>query len=147
MAEQRYRVYNECKYDIGVRLVNGQEIVIRHNSFQMLTADDINYIESVCTEIKFFAKKMLVPKDEHGEVLDFQKLGMFVEEDPFPHLTDDEIAQKFKQPIKKIEEWLAGVEDPAELHGIAEVAKTLDLPASKLKVLNAKMPERDLVNE
>ena len=63
MAEQRYRVYNECKYDIGVRLVNGQEIVIRHNSFQMLTADDINYIESVCTEIKFFAKKMLVPKD------------------------------------------------------------------------------------
>ena len=102
MAEQRYRVYNKCKYDIGVKLVNGQRVVIRPNSFQMLTADDISFIESICTENKFFAKKMLVPHDETGKPVDFQQLGMFVEEDPFPHLNDEEIAAMLKQSGKKI---------------------------------------------
>lgn len=147
MAEVRYRVVNECKYDIGVKLMNGQQVVIKSHSFQMLTLDDINFIESICVENKFFAKKMLVVYDETGKPVEFEKIGMFVEEDPFPHLNDDEIAALLKQSTKKIEEWLNGVNDPAELHGIFEVAKTMDLPASKLKVLNAKMPEKDIIGE
>jgi len=67
MAEQRYRVVNKCKYDIGVTLPSQQDIVIKGGSFQLLTADDIMYIESICREVKFFSKRMLVPYDAENK--------------------------------------------------------------------------------
>lgn len=145
MSETRYRVTNKCRYDIGVRLSNGQEIVITPDSFQLLTADDIAYIDSICFDDKFFSKRMLVPYDQNGKEVPMDQLGMYIEEDPVPHLDDAEITAALKQTPKKIEAWLSQIEDPAELHAIFEVAQTMDLPASKLKLLITKMPEKDLL--
>lgn len=145
MSETRYRVTNKCRYDIGVRLSNGQEVVITPGSFQLLTADDIAYVDSICSEDKFFSKRMLVPLDQTGKEVAMDQLGMYIEEDPAPHLDDAGIASALKQTPKKIEAWLDQVDDPAELHAIFEVAQTMDLPASKLKILNEKMPEKDLL--
>lgn len=145
MSETRYRVTNKCRYDIGVRLSNNQDVVIKAGSFQMLTADDIMYIESICFHTKMFAKRMLVPYDKDGNEVPLEKLGMFAVEEEAPHLDDNGIAAMLKQSVKKMETWIAAIEDPAELHAIFEVAKEMDLPASKLKVIAAKMPNKDIL--
>lgn len=145
MSETRYRVMNKCRYDIGVKLSNNQDVVIKAGSFQLLTADDIVYIESICFHTKFFAKRMLVPHDQEGKEVSLGDLGMYVVEDENPHLDDNGIAAMLKQSVKKLEAWISEIEDPAELHAIFEVAKEMDLPASKLKILSAKMPNRDVL--
>lgn len=146
MAEQRYRVVNKCRYNIGTFLPNGQEILFKAGSFQMLTADDINYIESLSSETKLFGKRMLVPYDSTGAEVPLTQVGMFIEEDPNPHMDNEQIAAMLKQSVKKIETWLEGIEDMAELMAIYEVATGMDLPASKLKILAAKMPDREFIS-
>ena len=145
MSEIRYRVTNKCRYDIGVKLSGGQEVVITPGSFQLLTADDIAYIESICSCDRFFSKRMLVPYDQNGKEVPMDQLGMYIEEDSAPHLDDVGIAAMLKQSVKKVEAWIKDIEDPSELHAILAVAQEMDLPASKLKILNEKMPEKDLL--
>lgn len=147
MSDIRYRVKNMCRYDIGVRLTNGLSIMIAAGSFQMMTADDIAYVESICTVNKFFSQRMLVPYDSNGNEVPLDKLGMYVAEETVHHLDDAEIIAMLKQSPKKIEAWLADIDDPAELGAISAVAKTMDLTASKLKVINAKMPYNDILED
>lgn len=146
MSDIRYRVKNMCRYDIGVKLTNGLSIMIAAGSFQMMTADDIAYVESICTVNKFFAKRMLIPYDNQGNEVPLDKLGMYVSEDEPQHLDDDTIAAMLKQNPKKIEAWLAEINDPAELDAISTVAKAMDLTASRLKIINAKMPHNDILD-
>lgn len=145
MAEQRYRVTNTCKFDIGITLPSQQNIVIKAGSFQLLTADDIMYAESICRKTKYFSKRMLIPYDAQNKQVPFEQLGGFMEVDANPHLSDEEIKTAFKQSVKKVESWLQEVQDPSELFAIAEVAKTMDLPASKLKLIMDKVPNLDLL--
>lgn len=146
MSDIRYRVKNTCRFDIGVRLANGASLLIAAGSFQMMTSDDIAYVESICAVNKFFSKRMLVPYDAHGNEVDLAEMGMFVGEDTTLHLDDDTIAAMLKQSAKKIEAWLADIDDPAELDAIVSVAKTMDLTASKLKIITAKMPHTDILD-
>lgn len=143
----RYRVKNICRYDIGVKLTNGLSLLIAAGSFQMMTADDIAYVESICTVNKFFSQRMLIPYDSQGNEVPLDKLGMYVEEDTIQHMNDEAIVAMLKQSPKKIEAWLADITDPAELGAISAVAKTMDLTASKLKVINAKMPYNDILDD
>lgn len=81
MSELRYRATNMCIYDIGVTLPNGISVSIPSGGFQMLTADDIAYVESICVVNKFFSKRMLVPFNSEGEEVPLEKLGMYSFED------------------------------------------------------------------
>lgn len=145
MSELRYRVKNMCKYDVGVTLPNGISVSIPSGGFQMLTADDIAYIESICVVNKFFSKRMLVPFNSEGEEVQLEKLGMYSFEDEEKHIADDEIVTMLKMPIKKLEAALDAITDPAELHAIAEVGLKLDLPNSKMKLLASKIPNLDML--
>jgi hypothetical protein len=147
MSDIRYRVKNMCRYDIGVQTTNGLRLMIAAGSFQLMTADDIAYVESICTVNKFFSKRMLVPYDSMGNEVPLDKLGMYVSEDEIQHMDDTTITTMLKQSPKKIEAWLADINDPAELDAISAVAKTMDLTASKLKVINAKMPHNDILDD
>lgn len=144
-GEQRIRVYNRCKYDIGVTLLSGQNIVINAGSFQLLTANDIIYIESICAVDKYFSQRMLVPVGDDGKDIELESVGLIPDTSVQVHLSDEEVAAMLKQSIKKIEAWISEIDDPVELHSIYEVAKTLDLPASKLKVLSDKMPDKEFL--
>lgn len=146
MSDIRYRVKNACRYDIGVKLANGASMLIAAGSFQLMTADDIAYVESICAVNKFFAKRMLIPYDSQGNEVSLEEMGMFVGDDVTPHLDDAVIEAALKQSAKKIEAWLANINDPAELDAIVSVAKTMDLPASKLKIITAKMPNNDILD-
>lgn len=146
MDTVRYRVKNMCRYNIGVKLTNGLSIMIAAGSFQLMTADDIAYVESICTVNKFFSKRMLVPYDANNNEVSLESLGLYVSEDEPKHLDDATIVAMLKQSPKKIETWLNEVTDPAELDAISNVAKAMDLTASKLRIINAKMPNNDILD-
>lgn len=138
----RFRVYNKCKYSIGVRLLNGVELLIQPGSFQMMTMDDILFVDSSCASKKFFSQKMLEVIDQAGNAVSLEQLNM-VEEEIDVHMSDEEIMTMLKKPPKQIEAWLETISEEDELHGIYEVAKSVDLTAAKLKVLSAKMPDKE----
>lgn len=146
MSDIRYRVKNICKYNIGVKLVNGLDVMIASGSFQMMTADDIAYVESMCTVNRFFSKRMLIPYDSQGNEVPLDTMGIFVTEDQTVKMDEASITAALKQGVKKMEAWLADIDDPAELHEIATIAKSMDLPASKLRILTAKIPNGDFID-
>lgn len=142
-TEPTFRVYNECKFDIGVTTTRGTQYNIRPGSFAMLTAADIEYIESICQTTKFFGTGMLVPKDAAGNAIPLDKLNIVEAPKEERMMTDEEIMAMLKKTGKQMEAWLDGIEDPVKLHAIYDVAVKMDLPASKLKILNGKMPNKD----
>lgn len=142
-GDERLRVYNRCQFDIGVKLLNGIGVSIKPGSFQVLSVNEILYIESICARRKLFASKLLVPVDAEGKDIAFEDLGLYPDEESSPHLNDAEIESLLKQSVKKVEAWLEKVDDPVELHAVYKVAKNMDLPSSKLKLLSTKMPEKE----
>ena len=66
-----------------------------------------------------------------------------------PHFSDDEdIRKHLASTPKKIGEWLDTITEPFVLDRVYDVAMSMDnLTAPKLKVLKAKMPERDFIGE
>lgn len=147
-GDQRLRVWNRCKYDIGVTTTSGIQMNIRAGGFQVLSVNDILYIESVCRGKKFFSSKMLVAMGDDGKELSLEELGGYADEQSAPHMSDEEIKTMLsKKSAKAIEAWLQEIEDSEELHAIFEVAKKMDLPSSKLKVLNNKMPTKNWLAE
>lgn len=146
MESTRYRVKNMCPYDIGITLMNGQAPVIKSNSFLLLTADDIMYIDSVARRVRPFETKMLVAYDEQNKELELDKIGMYVDKDVVKHNTNDEIKAILKGTPKKIEAAISEIEDPAELYNICKIAQEMDLPPSKTKILADKNPDYDWDN-
>lgn len=147
MQVQHYRVYNKCKFDIGVELSNHQQIVIKAGNFQLMTADDIVYIEGMCTRVKYFAKRWLIAVDKDGKEVSSEELGTYIVPDDHPHLSEDEVKDLLKKPAAEIKEYLSEETDPAELHSIASVAAELNLTADKLKIIKKKVPNMDLFIE
>ena len=142
-----YKVRNDQNYDIGVVCENGNQKNIRAHSFALLTMDDIQYIESIAPLTKFFGSGKLTVEDGNGNPVRLDYL--MIEEAPKEErvLTEEEITACLKKSAKQMESWLNGIEDPVQLHAIYTVATGMDLPASKLKILNAKMPSKDWLDE
>ena len=142
-----YRVYNKCKFHIGVKDANNQPISIAPGDFAIMSARDIAHTENLCTHDKFFAKKMLVPYDEKGNEVAISLIGSgTMKEDNQPHLSREEVEAVLKGSAKKLEAYLNSLDDPAEIYQIIEIAKEMDLNASKLKLLAAKSPDADLLS-
>lgn len=145
-GDKKFRVFNRCKYDIGVNLMSGQQPNIKAGSFIMLSVNDILYIEST-SKRKIFSAKMLVAVDDNGKDIELEELGGYPDPYSPPHLNDEEIVDRLNKSAKAIAAWLNDIEEPEELHAVFEVAKTMDLPASKLKVIQAKMPSKDVLED
>lgn len=145
-GDKKYRVYNRCKYDIGVNLLSGQQANIAAGNFIILTVNDILHIEGL-SKRKIFSAKMLVPVDENNKDVALEDIGGYPDAYAQPHLNDKEITDNLNKSAKSVSAWLDSIEQPEELHAIYKVAKTMDLPASKLKILQAKMPTKDMLEE
>lgn len=147
-GEERFRVWNRCNHDIGVYVSNGQQSVnIKAGSFAVLTVNDILYIESICNHKKFFSAKMLVPTDDNNKDLTLEDLGGYSTPDTEVHLNEKEIETNLSKSFKAFKAWMDTVSDPVEIHAIWSVGKKMDLPQSKLKVIQAKIPNEDLLAE
>ena len=145
-GDKKFRVFNRCKYDIGVNLLSGQQANITAGNFIRLSVDDILHIEGT-SKRKVFSSKMLVAVDDSNKDIAFEDLGGYPDLNATPHLSDEEIREKLNKSAKVIGAWLDSIEEPEELHAIFEVAKSMDLQASKLKILQAKMPTKDMLEE
>lgn len=145
-GETRLRVWNRCNHDIGVYVNNGQQSLnIKQDSFAVLSVNDILYIESICNRKKFFSAKMLVATDENGRDLTLEDIGGFSSPDTEVHLNDSEIRAQLNKPLKAFKAWIENINDPVELHAIWNVGKEMDLQQSKLKIIQAKIPNEDLL--
>lgn len=112
-----------------------------------MSARDIARTENQCTNEKFFAKRMLIPYDEKGNEVALSMIGKGnIKEDEHPHLSREEVEAILKGSAKKLESYLNGVDDPSEIYQVIEIAKEMDLSASKLKLLAAKSPNSDLLS-
>lgn len=145
---KRFRVFNRCGYDIGVTLMNGQQPIIRAGSFLTISVDDILYLESIArSKKKPFSSRELVAVTDDGKDLTLEDLGGYTDTYSEKHFGEEEISATLKKSAKQIENWLADVEDPIELHAILNKAIEMDLPTSKMKVIKAKLPDADVFDE
>ena len=142
-----FRVENRCNYDIGVTLTSGQQPNIRKGSFLPLSVNDILYIESIAKRRRPFSSGELVPVSDDGKELTLEDLGGYTDTYAAKHFDKSEITANLKRSAKQIGAWLSGIEDPVELHAIKEVVDEMDLPLSKMKILQEKLPDVDLLKE
>lgn len=147
-GEKTFRVFNKCKHDIGVKINNGtQSINIISGGFVMLSANNILYIENICRRRKFFSAGMLTIVDQDtGKEVTLEEIGGYTNERTEKHHSQEEVAAHLKKSAKQIEAWLDTIKDLAELHEIIAIAKEMDLQASKLRILQARVPAEDLLN-
>lgn len=135
----KIRVYNDRPYDIGVILLNGQNINIKSGSFTMLSEDDIAFIESQCLYNKklFGTGKLRMDKVTEEKA---DEIGIVKSEENF-HIPLDEIEKKLLGNLANMKKWLATIEDRSYLFEIYTIAKALDLSTSKMKALKELLPE------
>lgn len=125
---QSFKVTNDNIFAIGIRFENeaNREITVRPKSFVMMQENDILYVDSVSKLIR--EGKLVVESDEL-----MQKMG-YTEKSPNA-ITQEEIEKLFKLPANKLKTELEKIDSKHAIDKVAHVAKTADLPQSKLKVV------------
>lgn len=146
MAGELLRVRNNMQYNIGIKLLSGAERNITPGGFTMLTADDIEYVNSLSVPGKrpFTTGRLSVETDiETKETLD-GILEVDIEgNERFEH--SDEIEKKLKGNFPAMKKWLASITSPDFLYEIVEIAKKLDLTASRIRAIQDVAPYADLI--
>ena len=137
-------VYNTANFDIGVTLASNQQRVIRAGTLLPMSVDDILYIESNC-KAKPFSSNRFVIKDKSGKQYSLEDIGGYTDPYTEKHYDADEIAANLNKSAKHIATWLKDITDPVELDAIGEMARKMDLPGSKLKIIQAKVPNKDML--
>ena len=136
---ERIKVYNRRKYDIGLILQNGTERVVHPGSFVMLSHDDIEFLLSIAPAL-FEGEKQLRIDDKALEV----QLGI-IEDEQAEIIDEDFIRNKLSQRVGLVKAWLSEIAEPYILDAVFDVAMTMDLPASKLQVLQDRMPDKEFI--
>lgn len=135
----KIRVYNPRKYDIGLVLQSGMERVIHPGSFTPMSRDDIEYAASMAPAL-FEGEKQLRLEDRALAV----QLG-FVQDESEPVFDAEEIRKKLGMRNPQVKAWLESIQEGYLLDAICDVAATMDLPASKLQLLQDRIPEREFL--
>jgi len=126
-------------YPIGIMLQNGMSYNIRPRGFLMLSREDIEWVASIAPRL-FDQERQLRISDRELAV----NLG-FIDKPESKPFDDTEIRRGLSLSVRKMEEWLNGIAEPYLVDAIYEVAKTIDLPVSKIKVLQEKMPNKEFI--
>lgn len=142
MATKNIRLYNPQKFDVGVKLLdNDRGVNVRAGGFIQISEDDIAYINSISSVLR----RGMLRIEKEKEIL-MQEVGIDTDSDP-NFITDEEIQKKLGMSAKKIDEWLATVEEEYIKERIFNIAIGMNLTMSKVKVLQAAMPNRTFIEE
>lgn len=139
----KIKVYNPQKFDVGIITQDKpMGINVKSGSFVLLTQDEISYLASVCT---LFQRGCLRVEEKHAAET-MQELGIDVNNDP-NYVDDEDIKAKLSGTPKSIEKWLAGITEPYVFDRIYDVAADMNLSVAKVKVLQAKMPNKNFLED
>ena len=136
---EKIRVYNPRKFAIGLTLANGTERTVLPGSYTLLSKEDIEHLASFAPAL-FQDEKLLRIEDRSLSV----ELG-FIDDFDKPVMDEEEIRKNLGQRVSQVKTWLDGVSEAYLLDAICDVASTMDLPASKLQLLQERMPEREFL--
>lgn len=136
---EKIKVYNPRKFAIGLRLANGTERTVLPGSFTLLSKEDIEHLASFAPAL-FQDEKLLRVEDRSLTA----ELG-FIDSPDKPVLDEEEIRKRLGQRPTQIKAWLDGIDEAFLLDAICDVAAQMDLPASKLQLLQERMPEREFL--
>ena len=137
---EKIRFYNPRNFAVGVTLQNGAERAVMPGSFAMLSRDEIEYLASIAPSL-FEGEKVLRLEDRELAL----QLG-FIDTPAQPTLDADEIRRKLGQRVPQLKAWLNTVQEAYLLDAICDVAAEMDLPASKLQLLQERMPHREFLS-
>ena len=133
------KVYNDRKYPVGLILQNGLERVVHSAGYTLLSRDEIEFVASNAPRL-FEGERQLRLEDHETAA----QMG-FIESAETPVMDDAEIRKKLSLRANQLKAWLDGVSEPYLLDAIYDVAMTMDLPASKLQLLQERMPDKEFI--
>lgn len=134
------RIYNPQKFTVGiVTQDNPLGIAIKPGSFAIISEADVSYIASVSS---IFRRGVLRLDEDNNDLL--MDIGINVAKEA-NYCDEEDIRKKLSGTAKALGEWLDNIHEDYILDKIFDVAKEMNLPASKIKVLSAKMPNRDFL--
>ena len=136
---EKIRVYNPRKFAIGLTLANDTERTVLPGSYTLLSKEDIEHLASFAP-VLFQNEKLLRIEDRSLSV----EPG-FIDDLDKPVMDEEEIRKNLGQRVSQVKTWLDGISEAYLLDAICDVASTMDLPASKLQLLQERMPEREFL--
>ena len=139
-AKELLKVYNDKDFDGAVSVMNRPvaSILVPAHSFVYLTRDEIAYNINMNT---IFQSGLLRVECE-DDIL--ASNGIIVEDNP-NFATKEDIQKILNGPQKKLESWLGTVHEARVMDEVFEIAKEMNLSLSKLKILQAAMPDKTFI--
>ena len=113
--------------------------MVHANSYTLLARDEIEFLASNAPDL-FENERQLRLEDRALAA----QMG-FIESETAPVLDADEIRKRLAMRPNQIKAWLDGIAEPYLLDAVYDVAMTMDLPASKLQLLQERMPEKEFI--
>lgn len=137
---ERVRVKNITSYAIGLKSQSGVEYSIRPRTFAMMHRDDVEYNMAIAPSLFSSPAQLVVEDQDLNDIM-----GIVPVEETSCDV--ETIEKMLKSSAAKIESWIEEHNYPHVLEAVFKIAKDMDLPASKIKVLQKYMPNRDLTEE
>ena len=135
----RVRVRNATKYDIGLTTMNGFGYNIKAGFFIMMNREDVEYNMALAPRL-FEAPARLVVEDAELS----QMVG--IEDVETATYTDADLEKLLRGKPQELKAFMEkNLNNEHILERIAGLAKKLDLPASKIRVMQEALPQRDFV--
>lgn len=137
---ERVRVRNVAPYNVGLKAQNGIEYNIKAGTFQAMNREDVEYNMAIAPAL-FAAPARLIVEDE--------ELNKIMGIDPTEsEIVDAAVAEKYlKGSAAKLRAWLEENREPHVLEIVCEAAQKMDLPTSKVRILQEFVPGRNLTEE
>lgn len=125
MSEKKIKIKNPNNWNVGIKLLSGVGINIKAGSIFYISKEDLEYIASMS---KIFSKKHLIVEDK-----DFDMSIIGIEQD---FLIDSDIIAKMKKNNAVLKKFLEEeVQDANMKRRVFNIAKELDLPVSKVRII------------
>lgn len=135
----RVRVRNTTKYDIGLVTMNGFGYNIKAGLFMMMNRDDVEYNMALAPTLFEAPARLVVEDVELSQIVG-------IEDPKTATPTDAELNKILKGSAAKLKDYLEeNKRNEHILERIAALAKQADLPASKIRVMQEALPQRDFV--
>ena len=135
----RVRITNGSDHDVGLISQSGIEYNIRPGTFIALTREDAEYMVAI-------APKLFATKEHAGELRlddeDMAKdLNLVAPGEPSP--VDDVVIKKaLSGNMASLKKYVAGITEPYLIDTVCRMARAMDLPVSKMKVLQEAFPNK-----